>query len=58
MKKTEHLTFTLTPQEKQLIIDKANKERRKPSEFIYLLVMDTLKGVNNGTIWLSNLINT
>ena len=50
MKKTEHLTFTLTPQEKQLIIDKANKERRKPSEFIYLLVMDTLKGVNNGTI--------
>lgn len=42
-KKTEHLTITLTPSEKAEIIKRAEQERRKPSEFIYLLVMDNLQ---------------
>ena len=44
-KKTEHLTITLTPSEKETIINQATKQRRKPSEFIYLLVIDELERI-------------
>ena len=42
-KKSESLTIRITPSQKEAIYNKAQKERRKPSEFIYLLVCDVLK---------------
>lgn len=42
-KKSESLTIRITPQEKEAIYKLAAEQRRKPSEFIYLLVIDELK---------------
>lgn len=41
-KREAHFTINLTEQEAQKIINLAKKDRRKPSEWLYYLISDTL----------------
>lgn len=45
--RTAHFTINLTEKEAQKIIKLAKKERRKTSEFIYLLLADLLAKTND-----------